>query len=1691
MKTNYLFFSRIHPYSIGCMLILVLGLLPTFSRAQTISGTVFRDFNADGVYVAIPVSGTYTYGEPGVPGVVVTAYSSNSATAPVTVTTTASGAYTLNVGSTAQFRVEFTNVVTGDFDGFVGTDSKTSIQFLNGGTSSNDFGINYPAQYCGVANPYLVTSCYTNGNPVTAPSSSTANPANDAWLVGWEYDGTVTDRNTYLSKGAIGSTWGLAYHRTKNLLFSAAFLKRHSGFGTGGPGQIYTIDLTSPTSASTTVTEFVNLKTDLGIDVGVDPRIANPLPTDKTVPNYDVAAFDLVGKMSLGDIDISDDDRTLWVMNLFDQSLYELPIGENAAKPTTYTKHILPTTGCTSGVLRPFATKFYRGKVYVGAVCSGETGGAAANLKALVFVHDPAGATSNFTEVLSFPLDYARGMITSRGTINIDPPGSLGTVFTLANWRPWISDWNSIPSSFTNTGFAQTVCPQPVLSDIEFDVNGEMIVGFFDRFGHQAGNNNYSTITSSTAVYEAVAAGEMLRAGRKADGTYQIENNGSVTNIAANGAAAITVSSTAVNQTFPEGPGGGEFYWQDMYSKSSSANSTSANVGHFEILVGGLTTWPGSGEVVSTAYDPFTNFRAAGARYFDNRTGASNFEYQVLGQDGNLSTEDRVATFGKAASLGDLEITCDLSPIQIGNRVWRDSDNDGVQDPGEPVLAGVTVTLKGPGLPTAGVSVVTNANGEYYFSNSTSGTAATGFVYSLTGLTAGGSYSLTFPTSASAGTLTLSGKPNSATGTNADRIDTDPNTAGLVSFTLGAAGENNFTYDAAYVAPASLGDYVFIDANKDGIQNGGDSPLSGVTVTLVSNGSAVATTTTNATGLYSFTGLTPGIPYSVSFTTPTGYTATTPLAGTNTALDSNPINGITAPVTLTAGENNSTLDAGFYIIPASLGDYTFIDTNKDGIQNTGDVPLPGVTVTLFLNGSAVATTTTDASGFYSFTGLAPGTSNSYVVGFTAPAGYTATISNVGSDTADSDANPTTGRTQSVTLAPGENNPTLDAGFYLPTASLGNFVFEDVNKDGLQDAGDLPISGAVVTLLQSGTVAGTTTTDANGLYSFTGLTPGIPYSVSFTTPVGFSAATTSNEGSDDAIDSDPVSGITAPVTLTVDENNTTLDAGFVRPIIPASLGDYTFIDTNKDGIQNTGDVPLPGVTVTLFLNGSAIATTTTDLTGLYSFTGLAPGTSNSYVVGFTTPAGYTATISNVGSDTADSDANPTTGRTQSVTLAPGENNPTLDAGFYLPTASLGNFVFEDVNKDGLQDAGDLPIPGAVVTLLQSGTVAGTTTTDANGLYSFTGLTPGIPYSVSFTTPVGFSAATTSNEGSDDAIDSDPISGVTAPVTLSVNENNTTLDAGFVKAPTPPVTYAITKKVNRNRVEKGQIVTYTVSLTNTSATTANNVIISDAFSSSGLTVVGSGSASMGSFAPSLTGGTWTIPTLGGGQIATLSYNVQVNEEGLAYNVVTAPGGTTATACLTVPYHVCEGSSFEFELEAPANFSTYQWSLNGTPIPGATSATYSVTAVGEYTVATTSTAGCPDGSCCPFVVVADPAPSLTALAVAATCTGSVPLDDASITLVGSSTNAVSYNISMGTSFSASTPLFATNQSLAGIATGGVLKGGLANPLSAPGTSYTIRVYTADGCFSDAVVVIPPALCQCPPVKCAPFVIKKVTRR
>ena len=531
----------------------------------------------------------------------------------------------------------------------------------------------------------------------------------------------------------------------------------------------------------------------------------------------------------------------------------------------------------------------------------------------------------------------------------------------------------------------------------------------------------------------------------------------------------------------------------------------------------------------------------------------------------------------------------------------------------------------------------------------------------------------------------------------------------------------------------------------------------------------LATTTTDDNGFYQFTDLTPGEEYQVQFVAPDGLEASPQDVGDDaTDSDADETTGLSQIVVLASGENNPTIDAGYYET-ASLGDFVFTDENANGQQDPEDEGIEDVTVNLLVDGAVVATTTTDENGFYEFTDLTPG--EEYVVEFVAPDGFETTPSDQGDDATDSDADETTGQSDVVVLTSGENNPTIDAGYY-ETASLGDFVFLDEDADGIQDPGEEGVEGVTVNLKdEDGNVIATTETDENGAYLFDGLVPG-EYSVQFVLPAGneFSPL---NEGGDEALDSDAdvaMDGMTEPVVLTSGEDNEDLDAGIYEP---ASLGDFVFLDEDGDGIQDPEDDGIEDVTVNLLdEDGNVIATTTTDENGFYEFTDLTPDT---YSVEFVTPDGLTASPANQGSDDAmDSDA--VGGETQQVTLVSGENNPTLDAGFY-ETASLGDFVFLDDNANGQQDAEDEGIEDVRVNLLVGTTVVATTTTDENGFYQFTDLTPGEEYVVEFEAPAGFE--TTPSDQGDDTTDSDAdeTTGQSDVVVLTSGENNPTIDAGY--------------------------------------------------------------------------------------------------------------------------------------------------------------------------------------------------------------------------------------------------------------------------------------------------------------------------
>ncbi|HDI7657740.1 TPA: carboxypeptidase regulatory-like domain-containing protein, partial [Staphylococcus aureus] len=477
------------------------------------------------------------------------------------------------------------------------------------------------------------------------------------------------------------------------------------------------------------------------------------------------------------------------------------------------------------------------------------------------------------------------------------------------------------------------------------------------------------------------------------------------------------------------------------------------------------------------------------------------------------------------------------------------------------------------------------------------------------------------PTLVQMATLSSTGNKSVSTG----------NALGFTNNQSGGAGQEVY----------KIGNYVWEDTNKNGVQELGEKGVGNVTVTVFDNNTntKVGEAVTKEDGSY----LIPNLPngdYRVEFSNlPKGYEVTPSKQGNNEELDSN---GLSSVITVN-GKDNLSADLGIYKPKYNLGDYVWEDTNKNGIQDQDEKGISGVTVTLKdENGNVLKTVTTDADGKYKFTDLDNG---NYKVEFTTPEGYTPTTVTSGSNIEkDSNGLTTTG------VINGADNMTLDSGFYkTPKYNLGNYVWEDTNKDGKQDSTEKGISGVTVTLKnENGEVLQTTKTDKDGKYQFTGLENGT-YKVEFETPSGYTP-TQVGSGTDEGIDSNG----TSTTGVIKDKDNDTIDSGFYKPTY--NLGDYVWEDTNKNGVQDKDEKGISGVTVTLKdENDKVLKTVTTDENGKYQFTDLNNGT---YKVEFETPSGYTPTSVTSGNDTEkDSNGLTTTGVIKDA------DNMTLDSGFY--------------------------------------------------------------------------------------------------------------------------------------------------------------------------------------------------------------------------------------------------------------------------------------------------------------------------------------------------------------------------------------------------------------------------------------------
>jgi hypothetical protein len=802
----------------------VIGADTASAASGSVQGTVFRDFNANGTLDSGNRAVAGVANDQGVAGVTVTAYSA-AGTAAGTATTSASGEYTISVdtGSAgSELRVEFTGLPAEYEAGAVaaaGSDNGTTEQFVEVGATGVDLAVNAPEDFSTDDAPVATVIQYA-GKPSGSAGSQpavVAQPysANFPVSHGGNSDDPTPfpERVTLATFAEVGAVWGSAFQTSTNDMLVSATYKRQSGLGSLGLGGIYRItdavDGGAP-SASGTAAPWLDVTT-IGIDVGT--ALSNDARGlgDARTPAYDADAFAKVGKVGIGGIALSADGGTLYLVNLFDKKLYRIALPADGSLPTAADVSSFDLD-LTAGE-RPWAVQLYRDGVYVGYVDSGETAGDTANpgrsaaqagLNAHVLRAD-AGALGSWTEVLTADLAYAKGDVYNNTLADAAHNGQSH------QWNTWADTWSWTVNgggSVAQQSGGWHIYPSPVLSSLYFDEDGYLTLGLADRTSMQGGNRNWAADPAKgTASFETGASGDILLASPDGDGSFTLERNG------------VASSRTTTAGSTNEGPGTREFY-NDALNQGTGST-------HKEVTLGALAGLRGSGSVVATEYDPLSGIRLAGLGWLSIDTGTGLAGYEQT-EDGGGSAGVS-GTFQKGGGLGSIQLLTALAPIEIGNRVWFDADQDGIQDADEPALPGVTVNL----LDSSGTVVATrttDSEGNYYFSSDASSD------FYDADLTTDTSYTVQFVTPAtgnapldadqfgtvpwSAISLTSSEtKSTSSSGSNPDPV------TGEYDYTTGGPGENDHTIDAGYVANASFTIAKSISAD-------GDTPAAGATFVM-------------------------------------------------------------------------------------------------------------------------------------------------------------------------------------------------------------------------------------------------------------------------------------------------------------------------------------------------------------------------------------------------------------------------------------------------------------------------------------------------------------------------------------------------------------------------------------------------------------------------------------------------------------------------------------------------------------------------------------------------------------------------------------------------------------------------------------------------------------------------------------------
>ncbi|GAA3841632.1 hypothetical protein GCM10022243_05070 [Saccharothrix violaceirubra] len=721
-----------------------------------------------------------------------------------------------------------------------------------------------------------------------------------------------------------------------------------------------------------------------------------------------------------------------------------------------------------------------------------------------------------------------------------------------------------------------------------------------------------------------------------------------------------------------------------------------------------------TGTAVGGASVSLTTTTAVDGGYvFENLVGGTYTVAEPTQPTGYLDGVDTAGTSGGTATPPDSIVNLTLAggadaTGYLFSEYVGTSISGYVLDDAEDGVAGVTITLTGPGGP---FTVQTGSDGLWAFLGLAPGT------YTVTETQPLGY--LDGPDTAG----TAGGTPGSDAFT------------GIVLVSGQVATGYTFTEDRG-----SIAGIVFDDLDGDGVLDLGEVGIPGVTLTLTgtddASGAVTLTAVTDSGGNYTFDVI--GGTYAITETQPTAFVDGTETAGTAGG-EIEPPDSIVA-IDLDPGE-----DATGYLFAdlkgASVSGYV-LDQNGDGIA--------GVTITLVgpTAGASVPppsqTTVTNSEGFFQFLGLKPG---SYSLIESQPPGY----QDGGDQAGDGGGSAGNDTITDIELSPGQE--AQDYEFAEVSGSIAGTVFVDKDDDGVLDPGEVGIEGVQLALLPDGNPPVTlTTTDQDGNFVFTNLAAG-EYTIAENQPTGYGQGQVVVGTGGGTVEGDVIEGIVVPTGQAVTE--------YLFAELAGTISGVVWEDDNGDGELAGEPGRLAGVTIVLQDDeGTEIATTVTDVNGGYSFPNLIAG---DYTVVEEQPDGYGSTTPN----------------SVDVTITD-DTGATVDFGDQ--QGSIGDFVWDDTDRDGVQDAGEPGIPDITVELLsQTDEVLKTAITDENGHYRFVGIEAGL-YGIHVVAPAGWTF-TTPGVG-DDATNSDVgrETGLAEPIQITLTGDditqNANVDAGLV-------------------------------------------------------------------------------------------------------------------------------------------------------------------------------------------------------------------------------------------------------------------------------------------------------------------------